>query len=870
MASGYDGTIRINTKIDNSGFNAGAKQLRTGIDGVLKSVKGLTAALGVSLSVLGLVKVGKEAITLASDLQEVQNVVDTAFKSMSYKMEEFAKTSIEKFGLSKLAAKQMGSTFMAMASNMVPSMEQASDMAVELTGRAADMASFYNKTASETATALNSIFTGETETLKRFGVVMTEANLQQYAYQKGIKKTINDMTQAEKVQLRYNYVMEQTALAAGDFERTSDSWANQTRILSEQFKELLSILGSGLVAVLTPAIQGLNQLLGVLINVANVLGTILSKLLGINSVQISSGGAAASDAYADAADSVDDYAKAVAGADKANKGSLASFDELENMKTSNSSGTGSDVAAGLSDITVEAVEGEEAVAQISERIEGIIAIANELASVFKEGFIDGFGDIESRIDNLSGSFESIKQSVMNIFSDGTVADSFTDMIYSLTYSAGEITGAFTSIGTTIGENLLGGVSYMLEVEGPSIKDWLISMFDLTSEMGTIQATFASALANIFSVFSGENATKLTGEIMSIFASIGMNVSLIFAQLRVDIADALTKPIVENQEGIKKALDELLGLFAEFASSTRETVDHAFSVFGEMYEEYIEPFLDDIGTGLSSITETLLTFWEETLKPIFDELVAKLDEIMNGSLQELITSVINAIGIIISVLGLLWNGFLVPFIQWFITNIAPTFMKTFNTISNIVLSFVNTAILLVADIIDIFAGIIKFFTDTFAGDWEGAWDGFVLTVKGCINLVIDFINGMIDALFIGINGVVDLINGLLNKIPETIRTTIGIGELSHFTPPQIPRLATGTVVPAGMSQFMAILGDNNKETEVVSPLSTMKEAVAEVLAEMGGTGQSGDIVINIDGREVFRVVRDQNREYKKTTGQSAFA
>lgn len=177
----YDGSIRINTLLNTRDFVSSFRQLGN-------SIRGLLGTLGFGLSIAGLVALGKQAINTASDIQEVQNVVDTAFGSMAYKMEEFAKTSVKQFGLSQLSAKQMGSTFMAMASNMVGSAETASDMAINLTKRAADMASFYNRSAEDTATALHGIFTGETEVLKQYGIVQTEVNLQEYAAAHGINK----------------------------------------------------------------------------------------------------------------------------------------------------------------------------------------------------------------------------------------------------------------------------------------------------------------------------------------------------------------------------------------------------------------------------------------------------------------------------------------------------------------------------------------------------------------------------------------------------------------------------------------------------------------------------------------------------------
>ena len=144
---------------------------------------------------------------------------------------------------------------MAMNAGMGMVGQGAANMAMEVAGRTADIASFFNTSQEEADTMLKSIWTGETESLKQIGVVMTQTNLDAYALANGFGKTTQQMTQAEQVQLRYAYVMNQTRLAAGDFVKTQDSWANQTRILSEQWKQFLGIIGQGLIQVLTPALK---------------------------------------------------------------------------------------------------------------------------------------------------------------------------------------------------------------------------------------------------------------------------------------------------------------------------------------------------------------------------------------------------------------------------------------------------------------------------------------------------------------------------------------------------------------------------------------------------------------------------------------
>ncbi|OUQ56235.1 hypothetical protein B5E58_11210 [Tyzzerella sp. An114] len=329
----YDGSIRIDTRVDTSGFNTGVSAVSRGFSAIISAASAVGIALSAAFVVDKIIEFGKEAVSLASDMQEVQNVVETAFGSMSYKCEEFAKTSIETLGMSKLAAKQFSSTYMAMGRGSGMALEEAADMALGATKRIGDIASFYNKSFEEVDTMLKSIWTGETESLKEIGVVMTQANLQQFAYTQGINKKISAMTQAEQIQLRYAYVMEQTALAEGDFAKTSDSWANQTRILSERWKEFLSIVGSGLIEVLLPFVKFLNRILEILILIAEGIGYIFSIITGKNpnddTDKLGQSIKDLSNSAGSAAENENNLADGINSAAKAAKSALAQFDQLD-------------------------------------------------------------------------------------------------------------------------------------------------------------------------------------------------------------------------------------------------------------------------------------------------------------------------------------------------------------------------------------------------------------------------------------------------------------------------------------------------------------------------------------------------------------
>lgn len=379
----YDGSIKIDTLLNTKGFN-------NSLNKISSSVKKLAATIGITFGVAGLIKFGKEALNLASDIQEVQNVVDVAFGDLSYMVEDFADTSIEKFGMSELAAKRTASTYMAMSKGMGLYGKEAAQMAIDAAARTGDIASFYNMKQEEADTLLKSIWTGETESLKRIGVVMTETNLQQYALQKGINKTISSMNQQEKTMLRYSYVMEQTALASGDFERTQDSWANQTRILSENFKQLLSILGTGLIQMLTPGLQMLNRLIARLTEFAKKFQYVTAALFGKQTLPQNSAAAMET-----AAEAQNDYAAATKNAEDAQKGFLSGLDEITTVSDKNDSeGVDPAIAALMPNssegsamqdaIEVEVTPGMQKVIDFFKKLGGNIKSVTQFAKEHKE------------------------------------------------------------------------------------------------------------------------------------------------------------------------------------------------------------------------------------------------------------------------------------------------------------------------------------------------------------------------------------------------------------------------------------------------------------------------------------------------------
>lgn len=233
----------------NKGLDEAARRLST-------AGNALTTGLTVPLAAAGVA-----SVNFSSDMQEAINKVEVAFGGAADSVKEWSSTTLNSIGLAQGTALDMAALFGDMATSMGYSQDAAAQMSMALVNLAADLASFKNIGIDQASTALKSIFTGETESLKELGVVMTQANLEAYALAEGYTTAYTAMDQAQQVAVRYQYVLANTQNAQGDFARTSDSTANQLRIFRESLKEAAATAGDELLPIITPIIGKLNELI---------------------------------------------------------------------------------------------------------------------------------------------------------------------------------------------------------------------------------------------------------------------------------------------------------------------------------------------------------------------------------------------------------------------------------------------------------------------------------------------------------------------------------------------------------------------------------------------------------------------------------
>lgn len=404
------GQIALELGIDSSQIvnqltgasNKAAKQATSIFSGMGKKI-------AAGLSIAAFTKFTKDCIEVGSNVTEVQNVVDTAFKDLSGQADQWASNAMTNFGLSELSAKKYMGVFGQMSNAMGITGQAALDMAEDVTGLTGDVASFYNLSTDEAYTKLKSIWTGETETLKDLGVVMTQTNLDQYALNNGFGKTTAKMTEQEKVMLRYQYVTSALSNATGDFVKTQDSWANQTRILTLRFEQLKASFGKGFIALFTPILRGLNSALAGLQKVADGFATFTQMLTGAD---ISSSAATISglgDIASDTADNVSGIGDAASSTAKQIEKSLAGFDQIEKLSEptdSSSSSGGGTSSGGLgidTGVTSETTNVSSAISDMASKVKKALEPLKSIS----------FDNLITSLDNLKESAQPLTEKLFS-------------------------------------------------------------------------------------------------------------------------------------------------------------------------------------------------------------------------------------------------------------------------------------------------------------------------------------------------------------------------------------------------------------------------------------------------------------------------
>lgn len=603
--------LGVNTKDFKKQLSGLGNTAKSASNGITKSLGGIAKAAAVAFSVKAIVNFGKECLELGSDLAEVQNVVDVTFGSMSEKVNEWAKAAMESYGLSEKVAKEYMGQFGAMSKAFGNTEQMAYDQAAALTGLAGDVASFYNMTTDEAFSKLKAVYTGETEGLKSLGVVMTQTALEEYAVQQGIGKTISAMSEQEKVALRLSFVQDKLAGASGDFARTADGWANQTRVLSLRFDALKASIGQGLINILTPVIRLLNQLVAYLQVAADAFSNFTTMLFGDSGGSTSSAVSSMADASGAISENLGDSASAA----KAIKKSLAGFDQINVLGGGNSGGGGSTGGA-LSSSLGSDLESSE-----SKAVDGVVGKLDSFLKEAKKKLVE--------FSNLSGL-----KNFWNKFIEGTG------------HAKTGILNLFESFKGAIAEN-----APNFEALKTSLSNTFLTMFQtLTTIWGDIWLTCTSAFAS-FTEENGPAIQEFFSGIIGTVTGASTLISDIVGDLYGSLLEWWNTSGKAIWEGIVECLTDIgawfLRLWNEFV---QPVIDWVTKSARELWEEYLKPLWDKLLDLITSIWNVIKLFWDNVLKPLVDWILNNFIIPIKDAVMAFVTIIKNVIGTLATILG----------------------------------------------------------------------------------------------------------------------------------------------------------------------------------------------------------------------------
>ena len=901
-----DGSVIIDTRMDTSGVQNGVSAIKQSFNGLGSAVKKIGLLIGGAFAVGKLVQFGKECVELGSDLTEVQNVVDVTFTTMSDKVNEFAKNAMTSAGLSETMAKRYVGTFGAMSKSFGFSEAQAYDMSTALTQLTGDVASFYNISQDLAYIKLKSVFTGETETLKDLGVVMTQSALDQYALANGYGKTTSEMTEQEKVALRLAFVQKQLSAASGDFIRTSDSWANQVRVMQLQLQSLKATVGQGLINIFTPVLKVINVLLGKLATLANAFKSFTELITGKKSSGQTSGGGAGltgdasgvqdtADAYGQAADnagkladSTEDVADATKDAAKAAKGYLSPLDEINRYSTQDtssttsktpSSGAGSSgspggLAGAVGNVDYgKMAEGETALDKISKSAEKLAKLLKKLWKPFQDAWKkEGKNTINAANIALAGIAKlakSVGKSLVEVWTNGTGTTMLTTMLkiaQNVLKTIGNIASGFAdawnknNVGTQIIQN---------------IADALVVVMQFVEKIAEDTATWAANL-DFYPLL--ESISNLTSAFAPILESIGNVLEWIYK----NIVLPMLKWVIEV------GLPTVVNLVAKVATflADHQPIVEAFGA------ALIGAFAAAKIAGLASSVIKSVSGIAMAAKGLIS-LMTGTGGIMGGI--KAIATAIGPGGVFVLAVGACIAIGVLLYKNW--DKIKEMAGKVWDWVSNKTRRFVE-------DIGNKLRGLATKMTTIWGSikasahqKWNAIWStvsGFVERIKNAIvdkftsakNTVVGVFNGMGDAIRSVLNNIISVVNGAISKVNgvvSAIESAFSFGPWKVPTPfgsktigfratfprvPTVPYLAKGAVIPP-RSEFLAVLGDQKQGNNIETPEALLRKIVREETAGRQTGGGSYRFTAQINRRTLFDEMMKEAQMRRDTSGRNPF-
>lgn len=929
MAEQYDGSIRINTEINTRDVNSQMLRLTNEIKKTAKEISVLQEKME---------SLGKKKIPTAEYAEIQKQIADaesrmnkliasqdrflslggkessSTYKRMQYDIDELANTV--KYATGELRdLEETGKAFIpgtdtAEYAKMAQQVENLNDkLAVsnrrleEMKQKQQPVEQSYNRMRNAADQMANTVKKVGENTKKSFSTAAVQTN----KMTKSVNKAHMGFARMLAMSVAFSAVFRAiSAITSGVGQGFTNLMGYSSRFAEtvQSLKNALTTLGNAFAIAFAPIISVVIPVLNTLISALSTAMTYVAQfiaILGGNSTFIRA--KKVQDSYNDSLNGTASAAKKAAGA-------LAKFDDLDVLQKQDDSGgggAGTDVGDMFEEVPVDPalvkwLDGLKA------KLKPILDYAKELKDAFAQGFWDGLGDYEYRFDAIKKGLEQIKDALIDIWTDPAVLAAADRWAKSFMYMLGSLVGSIASIGLTIATALIGGLGQYLEDNTDRIKKYLISMFDIGTDINMLLADLFQSVAYIFEAFASESGIRFMAALIGVLADSAMGVTEIALKIGRDFLQMLILPITENAEAFKTALEGLLGSAATVLEGYKAMIDSVFDNFNEVYDTKFKPFFDSIANGLAQLVGTFLSVWNGEIQPVIDSVAAKLSELYSAYIAPLINSIVTLIGGLASILQSFWETFLMPIVEWVITYVVPVISQAIGLLFEVIIqvimqiteaitgiiTFINDTVIPLwqaawddAGVIfeaffdaldavgqlmkDLFSNLIKLIKQIIDKDWKGAWDTaktifetFKTNVENIINTVKNLIETFVNWVSEKIQSVLDMISNIpKNLISGPLAQAIG-GRMavSYSMDAQptarsvmnnIPHLASGAVIRGG-KPFAAILGDQPAgQTNVEAPESVFRNAVRDELNNfMGQMGGTLRVSINVNGEELAQV------------------
>jgi hypothetical protein len=481
-----------------------------------------------------------------------------------------------------------------------------------------------------------------------------------------------------------------------------------------------------------------------------------------------------------------------------------------------------------------------------------------VANEFSRGFNVGFK--ETNLDEIGNKLQHIGNLFKEIFTDEQVVNKFNETILNLAFNLGKIIGAMSSVGVSLAKMLIGGFEKFLDENKNRIKQSIIRNLDTTIEFNNLLGSVAEFIADVATVFGGDTAQTIFGDFLSIAYTLFDTTFSNIYKLVVKVAENIAKPFLGNTEEIKQAVSGSLKAIQGITTGAKKALQGAGDAITHIVNKSISPALDNLGEIFKKVFGGIIKGWNTNMKPVLEEMGKKMSS-TGQKIGDAFRKIAKPINALFDVLQNVYNK-IKPFLDKYFYPLFEHFFENLAQKARLAFTIIESVIGSAADIIGKFAEflekIINTIGDIINGDWNKVWNDAIDIFKYFARVVLSILKSLPDLFINVLNTIIDSLNAAgssagVPRIPSIPKIHENFG---------IPGLATGTIVSPNR-RFLAMLGDNTSEPEVVSPISTMKRAFAEAMNETNIGGTTGDITLQIDGRTFARLINpymssEQNR------------